>query len=67
MMNSWASNLGTRADGKLAPDGLVALGAEQLAQQTRVECRVYLFKRPVVSAATLVRAMVFGFVSLGGV
>ena len=65
MMNSWASNLGTRADGKLAPDGLVALCAEQLAQQTRVECRVYLFKRPVVSAAALASGMVFGFASFG--
>jgi hypothetical protein len=67
MMNSWASNLGTRADGKLAPDGLVALGAEQLAQQTRVERRVYLIDRPVLSSAALAPRMVFGFACFGGV
>jgi len=65
MMNSWASNLGTCPDGKLASDGLVAHGAEQLAQQTRVERRVYPFKRPILSAAALASGMVFGFASFG--
>ena len=67
MMNSWASNLGACPDGKLPSDGFLALGAKQLAQQTRVESGVYLFKSPILSAAALASRMVFSFASFGGV